>query len=211
MRNEKGGVVLILAVLLAGILIAFFYNASSRMTTTAHQARKSQGMIYAHQISANLAQKIRRSYDLAKAVAADPTNLPLCQGAGGAVTNVGTIPLCVFGGQICTFHPARTTVDICLRPGTTLVARSTQPKFKNFVLITLLKGEPAFAGLYSPPAPTAGEALNTLTSAPACLGGNCALDCAVNAVCLNFKFCPLAHGNCLPNEIVNQTIGFPKL
>ncbi len=211
MRNEKGGVVLILAVLLAGILIAFFYNASSRMTTTAHQARKSQGMIYAHQISANLAQKIRRSYDLAKAVAADPTNAPLCQGAGGGIVTVGTIQLCLFSNRICTFHPAKASLPICVVPGTSLLARTSQPKFKEFVLISLLRGESAFAGLFSPPAPTAGEATNILSIAPVCIGGDCKVECSINADCLNFKFCPLAHGNCSPNEIVNQTIGFPKI
>lgn len=211
MKNQNGSVVLVLAIVLAIISILIAYNSSSRTAKVAERARKTQGMNYAHQISASIARQLRRSYDLARAETKVPPIAPLCSTSGGTIINVGAIPLCFFGSsEICTVHPARSSLRICVAPGSTLVDRRNSLQ-RHRLIAYLLRGQLAFGSVYSPAPPLATDAANLLNQDAICLNGTCRLQCNGNADCLTFKFCPMITGNCSPDEFVTQTIGFPKI
>jgi hypothetical protein len=213
MRNERGQAVVGLAVVLTILTGLFYLYASEKTSRIMKIYRSTEATRYAHEIAADLAVKLRWSYDIAQTVASSPMNANMCTNAGGNIVSVGTIQLCWPAvGDICTLHPARSDLKVCLNRNSDLYVKNSENKSDLHLIALLLKSHTAWAGPFSPPLPAPTDTNNALPAKPICLNGDCDVVCGTNADCLTFRFCPLASAHCddTDNDWIWQTVGFFK-
>lgn len=217
--KSQAGFALMPFSLIMGVLMAMiFLYASQKSEDLIKRYSVTQANSYALDLGAKIAQRARWSYDIAKADAG-PTAPNLCVGTyGGVLTPVGAFQMCLIDGKICVQHPRSSSKKVCVSPADgTLLAKELDP-LKNsrtpsrnaIAAFSRIWIETAnAASIFSPAPPSAAETSNSLGAAPTCLGGPCAVTCALNADCVSFKFCPLL-SDCNSDEFMWQTVGFLK-
>ncbi|MES2965333.1 MAG: hypothetical protein V4760_15720, partial [Bdellovibrionota bacterium] len=209
LENQRGAFVLPFALVMSVVIAGVFMFATQKIENLIRRYYVVQGVSYAQDLSAKLAVKLRWSYDVGAAIAANPANAPMC--AGGSLDAVGTSSFCLVGGAACVQHP-KSGNQVCVSPsGGTLVAwRPTRHDAKEFAWseIARLLLPRARAVSPVPLEPPVAETSNDITGAPVCIGGNCGAICnGTEADCFSFTFCPLTKA-CGPDEMVWQTVGF---
>jgi hypothetical protein len=200
--------------IMAAIMAIMFVYASSKTKALTDKVGRSQGIFYGNQLSVKFAQRLRWSYDVARADALN-TALNLCSSyPGGGIVTVGSISLCLINSQVCVSHPQNLLQPVCISNSDATIIAYHRPelRFSNWAALTRVTVDSANAqNLYEPTEPPAGATTNDLTvRTNACIGGDCRAQCGANADCLTFKFCPLVGGACETNQMVWQTVAFIK-
>lgn len=222
-NNQKGSVIITSALIMAVLAGVVYFYSNVQMLNVTKQYRKTKSMAYAHQIAGSFAQSLRRAYDVAQVIAKDPTNTDkqaLCTGFGLGLHTIGGVSLCLKNRGVCMPHPGNAQRQLCISlDDNSLYAKQNQtpshdvPQFAS-LMQWLLSPQKAFAQPYRPPVPPSLETNNDLPDQPRCLGGACSVICqpnpGANADCVTFRFCPIMSqvGECEPDEVVTQTVGF---
>ena len=213
LRNQNGQGVLAFSLILAVILTGIFVYVSSQSSSLVDRVRRTQGLAYGNQLSVKFAQRLRWSYDAAKADAAN-ASLGLCASYTGTLVTVGGapgIPLCIVSNQICVQHPFLPSQQVCISP----VGASPTIIGQHRSLLDSVIPRAEAQSMFIPADPPAGATSNALSVATnTCLNNtvDCLARCGTagvggNADCLTIKFCPLV-GTCNTDgsEDVWQTI-----
>jgi hypothetical protein len=223
--RRDDGFILPFCLAMAAVMAIIFMYASSQSERLIQKVARSQAVFYGNQLSVKFAQRLKWSYDAARADDLNPS-LGLCASVPGATRvtiGSGAIPLCLVNNQLCVQHPQISSQPVCIYAGgatpTTIFAAhsphpSTNSRYSNWAAVTSTLIPTASAqNLFVPAEPPAGSTSILLTVDPlVCAGGDCRAKCgaapAGNADCLTFKFCPLV-GSCSdPSQFVWQTVAF---
>ncbi len=206
-RNQDGLVILPFCLVMAAILAGIFMYASSRSNALIEKVGRAQARSYGNQLAVKFGQRLRWSYDAARADAANPA-LQLCTSNGGVITPLNGVSLCLINDQVCVQHPQVPAQTVCVkRSDSSLVAFNPHPR-DLWVNLAHAFVPSAFAqNLNVPAAPAAASTNINFTPNPTCVGGDCAARCGVNADCVSIRFCSLV-GTCTANQHVWQTIAF---